>query len=263
MLCLIPRHALQNLIHHLSLSTYLHARAQSFSRWYLKVQYKQVEVQSNLRPTVSRPVCLDFRRPSGTGDQFYFLLESSFRQLRVCYFVKPSLTRGRVCNLLYNCFWALPEQSLLGRSPAELTAIFYCFIWDSPNLEGQVPVFISPRNRVAQLYPRSLGSFFFSSYDSQGSGGGILTRLHTGYHADMPRGDMLLYTNKGQDTKLLVLTCGPVHLRDSNPKKGIQLLSRLHYESWLYTKLSYIPVTGRGGLWDVKDPTLSRQSAHS
>jgi hypothetical protein len=23
---------------------------------------------------------------------------------------------------------------------------------DSPNLEGQVPVFISPRNRVAQLY---------------------------------------------------------------------------------------------------------------
>jgi hypothetical protein len=32
--------------------------------------------------------------------------------------------------------------------------IFYClFYWDSPNLEGQVPVFISPRNRVAQLYP--------------------------------------------------------------------------------------------------------------
>jgi hypothetical protein len=26
--------------------------------------------------------------------------------------------------------------------------IFYCLIWDSPNLEGQVPVFISPRNRV-------------------------------------------------------------------------------------------------------------------
>jgi hypothetical protein len=35
----------------------------------------------------------------------------------------PSLTRGRVYNLLYNCFWALPEQSLLGRSPAELAAI--------------------------------------------------------------------------------------------------------------------------------------------
>jgi hypothetical protein len=28
----------------------------------------------------------------------------------------------------------------------------------SSNLEGQVPVFISPRNRMAQLYPRALGS---------------------------------------------------------------------------------------------------------
>jgi hypothetical protein len=27
-------------------------------------------------------------------------------------------------------------------------------ILDSTNMEGQVPVFISPRNRVAQLYPR-------------------------------------------------------------------------------------------------------------
>jgi hypothetical protein len=35
--------------------------------------------------------------------------------------------------------------------------ILYCLIWDSPNLEGQVPVFIPPRNRVAQLYPRALG----------------------------------------------------------------------------------------------------------
>jgi hypothetical protein len=26
-----------------------------------------------------------------------------------------------------------------------------------PNLDGQVPVFISPRNKVAQLYPRALG----------------------------------------------------------------------------------------------------------
>jgi hypothetical protein len=31
------------------------------------------------------------------------------------------------------------------------------YFWDSPNLEDQVPVFISSRNRVAQLYPRALG----------------------------------------------------------------------------------------------------------
>jgi hypothetical protein len=129
--------------------------------------------------TDSQPVCLGIRHPSGTRDQFFFLLEISFRQLRLWYLVAPSLTRGRVCNLLYNCFWALPEQSLLGRSPAELTTIFYCLIWDSPNLEGQVPVFISSRNKVAQLYPRALGSLSVASYDLQGYGGGILTRLHT------------------------------------------------------------------------------------
>jgi hypothetical protein len=47
-------------------------------------------------------------------------------------------------------------------------------IRDSPNLEGQVPVFISPSERVAQLYPQALGSLSVASYDSQGYGGGIL-----------------------------------------------------------------------------------------
>jgi hypothetical protein len=41
--------------------------------------------------------------------------------------------------------------------------------WNSrlPNLEGQVPAFISLRNRVAQLYPQALGSLSVASYDSQ------------------------------------------------------------------------------------------------
>jgi hypothetical protein len=149
-----------------------------------KPSNSEVEVKVNLRPTVSLPVSLPVslgvRHPSETRDQFFFLLEISFRQLRFCYFVAPSLTRGRVCNLLYNCSGVLPEQSLLDRSPAELTALLYCLILDSPNLEGQAPVFISPRNRVARLYPRALYSRFVASYDSQGYSGGILTRLHTG-----------------------------------------------------------------------------------
>jgi hypothetical protein len=45
-------------------------------------------------------VSLGSRPPSDTRDQFFFLLEVFFRQLRVCYFVAPSLTRGQVCNLL-------------------------------------------------------------------------------------------------------------------------------------------------------------------
>jgi hypothetical protein len=58
--------------------------------------FTEVEVEVNLRPTVSRPVCLGVRRLSGTVDRFFFLLEISFRHLRVCYFVAPSLTSGRV-----------------------------------------------------------------------------------------------------------------------------------------------------------------------
>jgi hypothetical protein len=88
----------------------------------------EVEVEVTLRPTISRPVRLGVRRPSATRDQFYFLLEIFFRQLRVCNFVEPSVTRARVCNLLYNCLLAFPEHSLLGRSPTELAAILYCLI---------------------------------------------------------------------------------------------------------------------------------------
>jgi hypothetical protein len=72
------------------------------------------------------------------------------------------MTRGWVCNLL----WALPTHLLSGTSPAELMIIFYCLISDFLNLEGLVPVFISPRDRVAQIYPRALGSLFVASYDS-------------------------------------------------------------------------------------------------
>jgi hypothetical protein len=51
--------------------------------------------------------------------------------------------------------------------------VFYCQIRGSRNLEGQIPVFISPRNRVAQ----ALGCLFVASYDSQGYGGGIRVRV--------------------------------------------------------------------------------------
>jgi hypothetical protein len=39
-------------------------------------------------------------------------------------------------------------------------------IRDSRNLEGQVPVFISRRNRVGRLYRQALGSLSVASYDS-------------------------------------------------------------------------------------------------
>jgi hypothetical protein len=42
-----------------------------------------VKVKVPLRLTVSRPVRLGVRRPSGTHDQSFFILEIFFRQLQV------------------------------------------------------------------------------------------------------------------------------------------------------------------------------------
>jgi hypothetical protein len=118
-------------------------------RWYINITISilDIKVAVNLRPTVSRPVCPSVGHPFGTCEQFFFLLEIFFRHLRVCYFVASSLTRRKVCNLLYNCFCALPEQSLLGRSPAELTAIF--------TVSSETPPTWRVRSRY--LYPAGRG----------------------------------------------------------------------------------------------------------
>jgi hypothetical protein len=82
---------------------------------------------------------------------------------------------------VYDCCWPSSPQSFSGQTPIALMTIFYCLRFDTPrNLEGQVSVFVSPRNRVARLYPQALGSLFVAFYDSQGYGGGIRPRLHTG-----------------------------------------------------------------------------------
>jgi hypothetical protein len=54
----------------------------------------------------------------------------------------------------YICCWPLPAQSFFGPSPLGLATIFYCLTFET--------------------------SLFVASYDSQGHGGGIRSRLHTG-----------------------------------------------------------------------------------
>jgi hypothetical protein len=70
-------------------------------------------------------------------------------------YVTSSLTRGWVCRLQLLLILA---SAFILRSESRRTHdhILLSQIRDSTNLEGQVPVFISPRSRVAWLYPQAL-----------------------------------------------------------------------------------------------------------
>jgi hypothetical protein len=89
-------------------------------------------------------------------------------QLNTCGYspyVTSSLMRGWVCLQL------LPGlvSTVILRSESHRTHdhILLSQIWDSHNLDGQIPIFLSPRNRVAWLYPQALGSLFVASYNTR------------------------------------------------------------------------------------------------
>jgi hypothetical protein len=73
-----------------------------------------------------------------------------------------SLTRGCVCRMQLLLVLAR-VVSFRSESRGTHDHILLAQIRDSPNLGGQVPVFISPRNRVARLYPQTMGSLFVTS----------------------------------------------------------------------------------------------------
>jgi hypothetical protein len=73
-----------------------------------------------------------------------------------CYFqtVAGLLMWGALCDERTGLSFILLQVILRSESRGTLDYILLSQNRDSPNLEGQVPVFISPRNRVTQLYPR-------------------------------------------------------------------------------------------------------------
>jgi hypothetical protein len=95
--CVRNKHVYEQIC--IQVNIYVYHDSLIIGKFYLSSKAK-VKVKVMLQPTVSRPVRPGVRHPSGTRDQFFFLLEIFFRRLRVCYLVAPSLTKGRVCNLL-------------------------------------------------------------------------------------------------------------------------------------------------------------------
>jgi hypothetical protein len=90
-----------------------------------------------------------------------------------------SLTRGRVCRL--QLLLGFASAVIHGSESRGLITIFYCLRFETlPNLEGQAPVFISPKNKLVRFCPQALGFLFVASYDSRGYGGGFRTHLHMG-----------------------------------------------------------------------------------
>jgi hypothetical protein len=97
------------------------------AEWHAHCLQLSLSLSLMLRPTVSRPVCLGIKHPSGAYDQILITVA----HLRVCWCGALSLTRGRVCRL--QLLLALDSTVILGSEPlGTRDRILLSQIWDFP-----------------------------------------------------------------------------------------------------------------------------------
>jgi hypothetical protein len=95
---------------------------------FMEGQFTEVEV--DLWPTISRPVCLGVGLLSGAHDQIFVF----WLTLRISCCEAPFLMGGCVCDLLIQLLLSLSRAMTLGSESRRTQTIFCCLIWDSPNL---------------------------------------------------------------------------------------------------------------------------------
>jgi hypothetical protein len=107
----------------------------------------QVKVKVTLRLTVSQSVSLCVESHLGLMTRYLLLIDS----YGLVFLGRPLWREDG--SVFCICCWSSPAQSFLGQRPLGLVTIFYCLRFET--------------------------SLFVVSYDPQGHGGGIRTRLHT------------------------------------------------------------------------------------
>jgi hypothetical protein len=119
-------------------------------------------------------------------------------------YVTSSLKRGWVCLLQLLLVFG---SAVIFRSESRGTHahILLPQIRDGPNSEGQVPLCISPRKKVARLYSQALGSLSVVFYTSQSYGGGIPTHLHAGRLTAAPTCAAYIMARTARKTPFLIV----------------------------------------------------------
>jgi hypothetical protein len=98
----------------------------------LRDWHESSRVESYVRPTVSRPVCLGIKHPSEAYDQIFIAV----RHLRICWCGPLSVMRGRVCRL--QLLLDSPAQSFSSPSPVGLATSLCVASYGSQDYGGGI-----------------------------------------------------------------------------------------------------------------------------